>query len=53
MQHLRGELLENAKLAEYSSWQVGGKADHLYKPADINDLITFIKQLSEQEPLFF
>ncbi|WP_395498132.1 UDP-N-acetylmuramate dehydrogenase [Rickettsiella endosymbiont of Litargus connexus] len=53
MQHLRGELLENAKLAEYCSWQVGGKADHLYKPADINDLITFIKQLSEQEPLFF
>lgn len=53
MQNLRGELLENAKLAEYSSWRVGGNADRLYKPADINDLINFIKQLSQQEPLIF
>ena len=39
MQNLHGQLIENATLAEYSSWQVGGKADRLYKPADMNDLI--------------
>lgn len=53
MQNLRGQLFENAALAEYSSWQVGGNADRLYKPADIDDLINFIKQMSSQEPLIF
>jgi UDP-N-acetylmuramate dehydrogenase len=53
MQNLRGQLIKNAALAEYSSWQVGGNADRLYKPADINDLINFIKQTPQQEPLIF
>lgn len=53
MQKLRGQLIENASMAEYSSWQVGGKADCLYKPADMNDLIQFVQQLPKQEPLFF
>ena len=46
MPNLRGQLIENAALAEYSSWQVGGNTDRLYKPADINDLINFIKQIN-------
>ncbi|MGC1854914.1 MAG: UDP-N-acetylmuramate dehydrogenase [Candidatus Aquirickettsiella sp.] len=53
MQNLRGQLLENATLAEYSSWQVGGRTDRLYKPADMNDLINFIQQVPPQEPLIF
>lgn len=53
MQNLRGQLIENASMAEYSSWQVGGKADRLFKPADMNDLVQFIQQLPKQEPLIF
>lgn len=53
MPNLRGQLIENASMAEYSLWQVGGKADRLYKPADINDLIQFVQQLPKQEPLIF
>lgn len=53
MHNLRGQLIENATLAEYSSWQVGGKADRLYKPADSDDLINFIKQIPQHEPLIF
>src|SRR5436190_4886098 len=53
MQNLRGQLIKNAAIAEYSSWQVGGKADRLYKPTDMNDLIQFIQQLPKQEPLVF
>ncbi|TLY47137.1 MAG: UDP-N-acetylmuramate dehydrogenase [Gammaproteobacteria bacterium] len=53
MQNLRGQLIKNAAMAEYSSWQVGGKADRLYKPTDMNDLIQFIQQLPKQEPLVF
>lgn len=53
MLNLRGQLIENAAMAEYSPWQVGGKVDRLYKPADINDLIQFVQQLPKQEPLIF
>jgi len=53
MKNLKGELLKNTKLAEYTSWHVGGHANQLYKPSDIDDLIHFIKQLSPEEPLFF
>ena len=53
MPNLRGQLLENAPLAEYSSWQVGGPAQRLYKPADSHDLINFIKTLAAEEPLIF
>ena len=53
MHNLRGQLIENASMAEYSPWQVGGKADRLYKPADINDLIQFVQQLPKHEPLIF
>ncbi len=53
MKDLRGQLLKNAPLMEYSSWQVGGQANQLYKPADSDDLINFIQQLPPQEPLFF
>ncbi|MEN9916837.1 MAG: UDP-N-acetylenolpyruvoylglucosamine reductase [Pseudomonadota bacterium] len=53
MGNLRGQLIENAEMTEYSSWQVGGIADRLYKPADMNDLIQFIQQLPKQEPLIF
>lgn len=53
MPNLRGQLIENASLAEYSSWQVGGPAQRLYKPADSRDLINFIKTLAATEPLIF
>lgn len=53
MQNLRGQLIENAALADYSAWQVGGPAQRLYKPADSEDLINFLKQLPVTEPLLF
>ena len=53
MPKLRGQLIENASLAEYSSWQVGGPAQRLYKPADSHDLINFLKTLAQEEPLIF
>jgi UDP-N-acetylmuramate dehydrogenase len=46
-------LLEQEKLAKYTSWRVGGPADRLYIPQDRQDLIDFIKALPESEPLFW
>ncbi len=50
---MRGRLLKNASLAEYTSWRVGGPAEMLYVPSDLNDLAVFLKQLPEDEPLLW
>ena len=47
----RGELKMNEPLSAYTSWRVGGPADRLYKPADIEDLCDFLGQLPGEEPL--
>ncbi|MCD6038735.1 MAG: murB [Gammaproteobacteria bacterium] len=50
---MRGRLFKNKSLAEYTSWRVGGPAETLYIPSDINDLVTFLQQLPEDEPLLW
>ncbi len=50
-QALRGELQENAPLQKLNSWRVGGTADRLYRPADIEDLSYFLSSLDDEEPL--
>lgn len=50
-QTLRGELLHNVSLADYNTWRVGGKADSLYKPADLDDLVEFLRQYPKDAPL--
>lgn len=48
---LRGRLLPNEPLAPYTSWRVGGPADFVYLPADIEDLSTFLQLLPQDIPL--
>lgn len=50
-QLLRGELLHNVSLADYNTWRVGGIADSLYKPADLDDLADFLRQYPQNAPL--
>jgi len=50
---LRGELLENAPLARYTSWRVGGPARRLYRPEDAADLAAFLATLPADEPLLW
>lgn len=45
LQNLRGQLLENEVLAPYTTWKIGGPARYLYKPADMDDLATFLANL--------
>lgn len=49
----KGRLLKNEPLAKYTSWRIGGPADRLYIPQDRQDLIEFIKELPESEPVFW
>src|SRR5436190_6663037 len=48
---LRGRLLKNEPLSRHTSWRVGGPADRLYLPADIDDLAGFLKTLPRDEPI--
>lgn len=44
---LRGRLLLNEPMTRYTSWAVGGVADVVYRPADVDDLSQFMKLLPE------
>lgn len=47
----RGEMLIAQSMKDYTSWRVGGPADRVYLPADLEDLIEFLQTLPSVEPL--
>lgn len=49
----RGELRLDEPLARHTTWRVGGPAARLYRPADRDDLIAFLRGLDEDEPLLW
>ncbi|OGT56566.1 MAG: UDP-N-acetylenolpyruvoylglucosamine reductase [Gammaproteobacteria bacterium RIFCSPHIGHO2_12_FULL_42_10] len=48
---LRGQLLQNEPLDRYTSWRIGGPADYLYLPADLEDLIYFLRHFPQTIPV--
>lgn len=48
---LRGELRVNEPMSRHTSWRTGGYADRYYLPADLEDLIDFLRA-SPHEPLY-
>jgi UDP-N-acetylmuramate dehydrogenase len=50
---LRGELRVDEPLAKHTTWRVGGPAARLYRPADRDDLVAFLRTLDPQEPLLW
>jgi UDP-N-acetylmuramate dehydrogenase len=50
---LRGELRYDEPLSRHTTWRVGGPARRFYRPADREDLLSFLRQLEPQEPLFW
>lgn len=48
---LRGRLERGVPLARYTSWRVGGPAERLYRPADLEDLAAFLAGLPPDEPV--
>ncbi|WP_413933715.1 UDP-N-acetylmuramate dehydrogenase [Nitrospira sp. BLG_1] len=50
---LRGGVRFNAPLSEYTSFRIGGPADVLVEPVDVEDVIRLVRQTHEQKlPLF-
>ena len=49
---VRGTLTENRPLADLTWLRVGGPADALFQPADVEDLQAFLKALDPSVPVF-
>jgi len=50
---LRGSLRQQESMARHTSWRAGGAARVFYQPADIDDLVTFIRSLPAEESLYW
>jgi UDP-N-acetylmuramate dehydrogenase len=50
---LRGRLRHHEPLARFTAWGIGGPADRLFEPADVDDLCRFLRTLPVEEPLFW
>ena len=48
---LRGEMRCDVPMSRHTSWRAGGAAEHMYRPADLNDLLAFLRGLPADEPL--
>jgi UDP-N-acetylmuramate dehydrogenase len=44
---VRGQLLFDEPMSHYNTWQVGGNAECLFKPADLDDLSQFIASIDK------
>lgn len=50
---MRGVLKYNEPMANHTSWRAGGKADHYFEPADLEDLIGYLKSVPADEQLLW
>jgi len=53
IQKFKGTLLFDEPMSKHTSWRIGGTADQFYTPADIDDLVSFIRQLPDSENIVF
>jgi UDP-N-acetylmuramate dehydrogenase len=51
--NLRGQLLEREPMSRHTSWRVGGPADRFYIPADLDDLVAFLKSPLPAGPVYW
>jgi len=47
----RGKVFFNASLSRYNTWNVGGNAECIFHPADLDDLSSFLSNTDEQIPI--
>ncbi len=49
---LRGTASHDVPMRKYTSWRAGGTADRMYQPADMEDLLAFLRSVPDGEPLY-
>jgi len=50
---VRGVMKLNEPMKKHTSWRTGGHAERYFQPADVDDLCSFLKQVPEDEPLYW
>lgn len=50
---VRGVLRFDVPLAEYTAWALGGTADQVFEPADVEDLSVFLRELPANAPVLW
>ena len=50
---IAGEVRHEEPMSLHTSWRVGGPAETLYRPADLDDLSTFLHELPGEVPVFW
>jgi len=50
---VRGARREHESMARHCSWRAGGAADRWFEPADLADLVSFMRALPAGEPLLW
>ena len=53
MKAIRGIFKQNEPMAAHTSWRAGGKADHYFEPADLEDLISYLQTVPAVEQLLW
>ena len=48
-----GQLRMNEPMSKHTSWRVGGAAEIFFKPASLDDLSRFLRDLDEDTPVFW
>jgi len=49
---LRGTLSRDVPMRKHTSWRTGGAAECMYQPADLDDLLVFLRGLPADEPIY-
>ncbi len=50
---IRGELRFDEPMSRHTSWRVGGPAERFFRPADVEDLARFLRDLDADTPVFW
>jgi len=50
---VRGELRHDEPMSAHTSWRVGGPAEVFFRPADLEDLCLFLRELPVDVPVFW
>ena len=48
-----GDLLRDEPMSKHTSWRLGGPAEYFFKPASIDDLALFLRELDSDVPVFW
>jgi len=49
---LRGSMRHHVDMRKHTSWRAGGVAERMYQPADLDDLLVFLRSVPASEALY-